>query len=367
MPQMKQNPFKDENDFGAILRRPAPAHPSILWIFPIIVVVGALLLAARFVASDTQPVPLSPSAYRVEIDPDDARRQKYTPDPQPEERPVQQNLPGAVPAGHFRVCAAQIHSELAQPDKNRKKMAAYIARAAELGARFIVFPEAALQGYADLDNWHLWARDPQKAKSESEILFFHQVGAYAENEAGSEVSFFRELAREHGLYICLPFIEAAGEDFFSSLCLIDPAGMIVLRNRKHKLWAMADIYWAKSGGDIFESVQTPYGRVALAISYDIGPRLRAAGENKVDLLLHSSAFYGDNLERWMSTAYARQVAESGTAVVFANWALTFTADWAGYGMSRIYDRSGKLLAARGAEDGEFLIIADLPLPATGGE
>ena len=365
MPQMKHNPFKDENDFGALLRRPAPLSPGALWIFPVIVVIGALFLALYPAASGpaTQPVPLTPTFHRIDVDPDDARRQQYAPPAQPEERPLRQNLPGTVAEGHFRVCAAQIYSEIAQPDKNRRKMAAYAARAAELGARFIVFPEAALQGYADLERWHLWARDPQKAKAESDIPFFYRVGEYAESESGSEVDFFRELAREHGLYICLPYIEAAGDDFHSSLCLIDPAGTVVLRNRKHKLWAMADIYWAKSGGDMFESVQTPYGRVALAISYDIGPRLRAAGETGVNLLLHSSAFYGDNLERWMSTAYARQVAESGTAVVFATWGLTFRADWGGYGMSRIYDRSGKLLAARGTEDGEFLVVADLPLPA----
>jgi predicted amidohydrolase len=359
---MKQNPFKDERDLGVYLRRPSPARQRLFWIFPVIIVILAVRAYFWFTPEPDTVVPLSPTPYTVAEDPEDAARKKFIEqEPQTPKKDDPSKTLGEIKPGYFRVAAAQIQSKLAAVEANRGKMTAFIRKAAALKVNIIVFPEGALQGYADLSKWRLWADDPEKAEAESEIQDFVQISGYAESATGSEVEYFQDLAKENKIYIVLPYIEVAGGVYYSSLALIDSQGRVILRERKHKLWATADLFWAKSGQPEQKLVETPYGRIGLAISYDITARMRAAKAQGADLILHSSAFYGENLERWMGKSYAPLVMESGAAVVFANWGMSYTPDWSGYGMSRIYDRGGKMLAARGEEEGEFLVVADLPL------
>ncbi len=351
---------------ASMLRQEAPRHLRLWWLLPAIL--G--LVAFRLYLSYAQPEPVkkthTPPSYKVAMDPETERRLKIIEELRKRDEPPPEPKIQLTPLqkGYFRVAAAQIQSTMGNSDKNRRKMEAYLRKAAESGVRLLVFPEAALPGYADPEHFVFWAKDPKAAVPADEAEDFLPVLQAAESATGPEVQFFQKLAAELKIYIALPYIEKSGEHYFSSLLLIDEGGKTLLNRRKNRLWAVGDRFWVTKSEDAQQSVQTALGRIGLVLSYDMTTDFPALHTQGVTLILHSAAFYGENMQRWADTRYRALVEKAGCSVVLANWGCAYVPAWDGYGISRVYAPGGKLLAGQGEQEGEFLVIADLPLPGT---
>lgn len=363
-PSHKRPQSQQEAGLSSLLRNDPPRRMRLWWLLPAVLAVVAFRLYLSFADAEPSRKVRGPVHYKVTDDLETLRRQRAIEQMRKEEelQKAGQAPLAPVAAGRVRVAAAQIESVIGNSDKNRRKMEAYLRKAAENGVRLVIFPEAALPGYADPENLVFWATDPQKAAAAERAEEFLPVAQAAEEPQGQEVTFFRKLASELKLYIALPFIEQAGGRYYSALLLLDDQGRTLLTRRKTRLWALGDRDWATAATEPVQSVQTPFGRVGLVLSYDMTadfPELRKQGAT---LILHSAAFYGENMQRWTDTRYRKLVESTGAAVVLANWGRVAPAAWEGFGVSRVYAPGGVLLAGQGEQEGETLVIADLPLP-----
>jgi len=258
----------------------------------------------------------------------------------------------------FRVAAVQLYSSFGDTADNRSRMKKLILRAAAGGANVIVFPETALPGYI---SWQgdIWADTRKHPDSGINV---HSV---ARELGHSSIKLFADLARQHQLYIALPFIELdkIGKKYFNTLLLLGPDGKISAHYRKLHPWPPAETFWASSGDLGIVTADTEFGRLGLLICRDmhwLDTQLAAAG---ADTLLYPVAWVGPP-EQWFNGALPLKAKHNSVNIVAANW--TFPEKLhpgrSGAGCSRIIDRNGKILARAPKSPGQDLIIyADLPL------
>ena len=259
-----------------------------------------------------------------------------------------------VPEGMVRVAAVQAASAFGKPLENVQKFSKLIRQAARKGARIVVLPEAALTGYADLENEIVWAED---AAGEG----FKDVSKAAETVDGESVHAFSILAKELGIYLTAPFIEKDKGKYYVSAVLLDPSGKIALHHRKAVLWHTADGEFATPGPEDPPVVDTPFGRIGVMICRDMHRLPEIFVRKKVDIVLHCAAFYGQNFETYlMSNKYVRFFREGGMHLVLANWTPEKKTWWQGYGMSRVMAPDGKLLARAKNDLAAEVVTADIP-------
>jgi predicted amidohydrolase len=161
---------------------------------------------------------------------------------------------------------------LGQVASNTQKLTEIVRQAAANGAKIVVLPEAAITGYLSQDlktNWHIAGRPIAR---EFKGL---DPAQYAERVPGPSTAHFSKLAKELGIYITVPFVEVDdGTDtehprYFNTVCLASPAGEIVAHYRKLTPWPRPEKSWATDGDRGVQAVDTEYGRVGLAICFDI--------------------------------------------------------------------------------------------------
>jgi len=261
-----------------------------------------------------------------------------------------------------RVAAVQMASRFADPAANRDKMEKLAREAAKGGAKIIVFPEAAVQGYVS-PKFELWT-DPKRRPGEGKSL-----EGFAEPADGESAKRFGKLAGELKTYMVVPFIErdeveGGGVRHFNSLLLFGPDGKRLLHYRKINPWPRAEATWAADGDRGLAFVDTEYGRLGLLICYDVHSVAAKLAAEKVDTLLYAIAWVDLKPERWFGERLPEKAKALGVNIVAANW--TFPADDRlvdrGYGYSRVIGKDGTVLAAAKDECGEEIVYADLPVP-----
>ena len=133
---------------------------------------------------------------------------------------------------------------------------------------------------------------------------------------------FARLARELGAYITVPFIECDDAQYFNSVSLVAPEGNLVAHYRKNCPWPVPEKSWATPGSGIEEaSCDTPYGRVGLAICFDIHTILsKYASGPDLWALLYPIGWVGDTAE-WFGKLLPQRLFECNCPhyVLVANW------------------------------------------------
>jgi predicted amidohydrolase len=288
------------------------------------------------------------------------------------------------PQGHLRVAAIQFVSKFGQIAENRQRMGELVAQAAAQGAQIVVFPETALPGYLPETLWPPW-RDPYRRKRPEDGRSLEEAGA-AEPVPGPSTLFFSEKAKKMGLYIVVTLIERAlpedfgGDEgknpannsipiprFFNTAVLIGPEGKILLHYRKLHPWPRGDATWAQPGDLGLALCQTPWGKVGLAICFDmsqgLAERLKAAGAR---IILWSVGWVCDNARDWFEEMLPAKARDWGIGLVLANWSVQQLPQgpesWQGYGYSRILDAKGRVLAKAQRTVGTEIVLADMELP-----
>lgn len=262
-----------------------------------------------------------------------------------------------------KVAAIQCSSDFGEVAANRKKLLGLTEQAAIAGAKFVVLPEAAITGYLSqngIQNWHL---DGWPIES-------HFVGTdphdYAEQVPGESTRTFGALAKKYGIYITVPFVEIApqtdGADakYFNTVCLVGPSGQILAHYRKLTPWPVPEKSWATKGDRGVQVVDTKYGRVGLAICFDIHTILEKLKSKKIWALLYPIAWVSPSHPAdWFWHLLPARIKPYHHYVVGANWSVDEPQKWYGYGFSTIYSPDGEILNTAHSLYGTTIIYADL--------
>lgn len=263
-----------------------------------------------------------------------------------------------------KVAAVQFISEWGNAAENRKGLEPLIRAAAHNGAKIVVLPETAITGYMPLDLKQTWqCRDWKVTPGLTGV----SPAEFAETVPGESTKAFGALAKELGIYLTVPFLEAdrkSGE-FFNTIVLVGPTGEILLHYRKLNPWPWAERGWATKGDRGHQYLDTPYGRLGLLICYDINTEPPVLKQKKVDHLLYCIAWVDDKDSTWFTKELPGIAQAANINIIGANWSVPKTEkapDWHGYGKSLIIGRDGQLKTRVKSDFGNEIIYAELAVP-----
>jgi 5-aminopentanamidase len=148
----------------------------------------------------------------------------------------------------IRVACHQLAPAIGALDANRAAALDAIDAAAAAGAQVVVLPELVASGYV--------FGDAAEAR------------ALAEPARGPTVSGWAARAAAHGLVIVGGFAEL-GDDggLYNSAALVDPSGVRAVYRKAH-LWDREQLFFTP-GDEVPPVVDTPHGRIALMVCYDL--------------------------------------------------------------------------------------------------
>jgi predicted amidohydrolase len=271
--------------------------------------------------------------------------------------------PGAPAAKErtVKVAAVQFISEMGRPEHNRERLERFIRQAAKNGARIVVLPETAITGYLSHDLGTTWQVDGRQPNAD---LSGRDPTPVAEPVSGPSTRAFGKLADELDIYLTIPFVEHDPADgrFYNTVVLAGPGGKTLLHYRKLHPWPYPEDSWATRGDRGLRVVDSPYGRLALLICYDINFEPPNLERLHADVLLYSIAWVDRPRSSWFHAELPRIARRHRFHIIGANWSVPRRPDWHGYGQSLIVDRSGRVRARASKNLGEEILYAELPLP-----
>jgi predicted amidohydrolase len=273
-----------------------------------------------------------------------------------------------------KVAAIQCSSKFGDVAANRAKITGLVEKAAAEGAKIIVLPEACIPGYLSQDlrlSWHVAGR-PIDAD-------FKGVSpdSVAEEVPGPSTRHFCQLARRLGVYVTVPLVEvartgpAAGKGdgasaaagpavYYNTVCLVSPQGEIVAHYRKLTPWPRPEKSWATAGDRGVQVFDTEYGRVGLAICYDVHTILEKYRPQNLWALLYPIAWVDDSHPAdWFWHELPRRVARFKHYVIGANWSVDERQRWFGYGFSEVISPEGQIVACSHSLYGSDVVYATL--------
>lgn len=234
------------------------------------------------------------------------------------------------------------------PARNRDDAVRMIGEAAGAGAAYVQTPE--MTSLVDRDRASLFAH----------------VGP---QEDDATLSALRETARGRGIVVHVGSLAIRdGEKIANRAFLIDRDGEIAAQYDKIHLfdvdlpngetWRESSTY---SGGDEAVLVQTPFGKLGLAICYDVRfPYLyRAYAEAGASILCAPACFTKQTGEaHWVALHRARAI-ENGAFMISAAQGGLHEDGRETFGHSIIVDPWGRVLAEAGAEPGVIMAEIDM--------
>jgi len=244
---------------------------------------------------------------------------------------MQSNAHGGNKPIKFALVSSQVGPNIEQ---NFLTIAGIVKQVAEEKTQLICFPECALGGLFEIDNY-------QVAKN----LAVEIPGQITERIA--------KLANVYSVYIVIGLLEREGHRLYDSAVLFSNTGEIILKHRRiNPCWRAWSAPKDKYGeGQKFNTVSTSFGRIGLAICGDTGDSavVRLIRQAKPDfLIVPRNANFNDfscNQERWdREKVWAcQQAIDIGATVFFVN---AYSEQDAGgaYGGLMVVSNRGEILA-----------------------
>lgn len=289
------------------------------------------------------------------------------------------------PMKKVKVCAIQCSSELCKTKENIEKLTNLIIEAAKNGAKIIVTPEACITGYVSQDmktNWRIKGRPIEK-----QFVGEEDLSKYAETVPGYSTDYFCKLAKELQVYISIPILEVEskkeqenrekenegiqresffkndGPRYYNTLCLASPKGELVAHYRKIFPWWYPEKSYASAGTKVV-TYDSEYGRLGLAICYDIHNILPLYKEKELWALIYPIAWVDVDPKVWFNEKIVEHFENNSVNyhVIGANWVVDEKKegyDFKGFGYSSIY-QNGKLISQAKEIHKSEIIYGELP-------
>jgi N-carbamoylputrescine amidase len=141
------------------------------------------------------------------------------------------------------LAAVQMVSANGRVDENLARAGYWADQAARQGAEVVLLPELYSTGFEiNANAWDV-----------------------AEPQAGPTERWLTDIASLHSFYIGGSYLEHRGNDFFDTFALAGPAGIMGRVRKRHPCSLEAYIF---KGGDDAHVIETPLGRIGVAICYD---------------------------------------------------------------------------------------------------
>jgi predicted amidohydrolase len=147
----------------------------------------------------------------------------------------------------FVVAAVQMDIKLGAKAENLERHRDFARRAAERGARLVVFPECSLTGYC------FTSRD--------------EARKYAEPLPGPSTEALAATCGELGIHIVYGLVEEAGDRLYNATALVGPGGFVAGYRKVHLPHLGLD-HFADPGEGPFVVHETPLCRLGMNICYD---------------------------------------------------------------------------------------------------
>ena len=281
------------------------------------------------------------------------------------------------PRPTVKVAAIQCSSDLGAVEQNRTKLTVLVREAAAAGAKIIVLPETAITGYVSQDlrlNWHVPGRPLEAA------FRGRDPATAAETVPGPSTEHFCSLAKQLKVYLTIPLLERVGDlpvastdsktepgatpkdnpRYFNTVCLTSPEGHLVAHYRKLNPWPYPEKSWATPGDRGIQTYDTEYGRVGLAICFDIHSILDQFESEKLWALLYPIAWVDEEHPAdWFWHKLPAHIAPHKHYLIGANWSVDRPHRWRGYGFSTILGPEGQILATAKSLYGSEIIYAEI--------
>lgn len=264
-----------------------------------------------------------------------------------------------------KVAAVQCSSDLGAVEANSAKLAFLVEEAARNGAKIIVLPETAITGYLSQDlktNWHVPGMPLDKRYAGK------NPAGFAETVPGPSTKRFAALAERLKVYLTIPLLEFEERDgkkfYYNTVCLASPQGKLIAHYRKLTPWPLPEKSWATPGDRGVAVAETEYGKVGLAICYDIHSILGKYRPENIWALLYPIAWVDTSHPAdWFWHSLPEKLSDTPHHVIGANWSVDGPQRWRGYGFSSIYGPGGKLLASAKSLYGFEIIYAEIATQA----
>lgn len=243
------------------------------------------------------------------------------------------------PTQSIRIALAQFDVKSGDTDVNLATASKYVRLAARRGANLVVLPELWSSGY-DLERSQMHARTSQE----------------------KVLPALTHLARQHSLYILGSVLRAnARQEVFNSAVLLDPgAGPARVYRKIHLFGPMLENQFLTRGRTtpIFH---LPFGKVALAICYDLRfPELfRKYALKGTQLVILCAQWPAARLEHWRTLVRARAIENQFFVVACNRVGTSQETRFGGYSM--IVDPWGNILREGTGE--AALLMADIDFGA----
>lgn len=235
-------------------------------------------------------------------------------------------------------------------ERNLLAIADAVERACAEECRLVCFPECALTGLVDSEDY------------ESDI----ELAVEIPGDTTYEIGF---LAKRYGIHIAIGILERDQERLYDTAVLFNGDGEVILKYRRinpkwHSPNVPKNLYVE---GVSLNAVPTSLGKIAFAICGDMfdDTVVTMIQTAQLDYLLvplaRSFANYSQDWweeeEKW---AYVRQVARIGTTSFIVN-SFESQARWPSFGGSLVVSSHGRIIAERPIGKPSFL-VCDLPKP-----
>lgn len=165
---------------------------------------------------------------------------------------------------NVKVAVVQAGSIPFDKDACVDKAVGLIAKAAGMGAKVIVFPEAFIGGYPKAMSYGLTVGERDPAGREEFRLYLDA----AIEVPGPQTRRLGEAAAAHGCYTVIGAVEREGGTCYCTALYFGPDGTLLGKHRKLMPTAMERTIWGCGDGSTLTVVDSPYGRIGAAICWE---------------------------------------------------------------------------------------------------
>src|SRR5262245_42218641 len=171
------------------------------------------------------------------------------------------------PSSLVRAAAVQIESAVLDVDAGVEKACRFIAEAAGLGARLIVFPESFIPVYP---NGSLWGRGLSRFGAPEAKRAFARMHRNSVVIPGPVTERLSQAAREAQALVVIGVSERESDrgTLFNTLVFLGPDGTLLGKHRKLMPTNHERLIWGMGDGSTMEVFETPMGRVGGLICWE---------------------------------------------------------------------------------------------------
>jgi predicted amidohydrolase len=287
--------------------------------------------------------------------------------------------PGAT-RGTATVAAVQMPSAFGDVAGNLDRLERLTHRAADAGADLVVTPECGVPGYASDDLRRVWH---QPGRPIDPWFVGRDVAEVAEPIPGPTTDRLGRLARDRRIWLLAGLIERAvdggaafpralavpsnpaatsGIAYHNSAVLLSPAGEVAAVHRKRWPWPAVEPAWATPGDRPPVRCDSPFGRLGVAVCYDVHRVRSLYKRGDLWALLFPSAWVDvEPPGPYFDRLFPRVARSLGCHLVFANrCSPPEAARFYGSGESTIYGPDGGVLARSPEQFAEDVVLAEVP-------